>query len=411
MDDSHIDPQRLWKSLMDMAAIGATPAGGCRRLALTDEDKAGRDLFIAWAKDAGCGVTVDRMGNIFARRPGTEQGSAPVLAGSHLDTQPTGGKFDGPLGVLTALEAVRTLNDKRISTRRPVEIAVWTNEEGSRFQPACTGSAVFAGALSEEEAFACVDGEGLGLGDELERIGHKGGEPCGGRPVHAYLEVHIEQGPVLENEGLAIAAVTGIQGKKALRVRVGGVNAHAGTTPMEVRRDPLLGAARMVQQVDRLTRAARPDAVATVGSLRVDPGSINVINREVNFTIDLRCPDDATLVSLDGAFRDAAQAIAGETGLELDYSEISFTPTVTFDERMVAAVEKTAEALALSCRRLMSGAGHDAKFLSRVCQTGMIFVPCEGGLSHNEAENISLEQAAAGARVLLHALRRLADEP
>ncbi len=409
MTDPTINPERLWKSLMEMAAVGATPAGGCRRLALSDEDKAGRDLFVEWAKEAGCAITVDAAGNIFARREGTEPDAAPVLAGSHLDTQPTGGKFDGPLGVLAALEAVRAMNDHGVATHRPVEVAVWTNEEGTRFQPACTGSLVFSGTLALERAYACEDSEGRKLGDELARIGYKGEATCCGRPVHAYLEVHIEQGPVLENEGTAIGAVTGIQGKKTMRVRVTGMNAHAGTTPMEVRRDPMVGTARMVLEIDRLTRASRPNAVATVGSLQVEPGSINVINREVRFTIDLRCPDDATLTSLDRAFRAAVIEASGATGLEAVYEEISSSATTPFDEQMVAAVEQAAGALGLSSRRMMSGAGHDARYLSHVCPAGMVFVPCEGGLSHNEAESITPAQAADGARVLLHAVCSLAN--
>ncbi|HUJ77314.1 MAG TPA: allantoate amidohydrolase, partial [bacterium] len=290
-----VNPQRLWQSLMDMARIGPGVAGGNRRLALTEEDKAGRDLFCGWVQAAGCTVSVDGIGNIFARRPGSDAGAMAVLTGSHLDTQPTGGRFDGVYGVLAGLEVLRALNDGQVRTKRPVEVVVWTNEEGSRFQPAMVGSGVFSGKFSLDYGYAQTDAQGVRLGDALERIGYKGPAPAGKRLLHAYLEAHIEQGPLLEAHGKAIGVVTGIQGVKWFKARLKGMNAHAGTTPMEVRRDPLQGAARMVLAVDRIARATRPDCVGTVGEFQVGPGSINVSNAEVRFSIDLRCPDGGVL--------------------------------------------------------------------------------------------------------------------
>ncbi|MCH9044947.1 MAG: M20 family metallo-hydrolase [SAR324 cluster bacterium] len=407
MEPLRIDPERLWHSLMEMARIGATPAGGCNRLTLTDADKAARDLFVAWAREAGCAVSVDAAGNIFARRAGSADDSEPVLTGSHLDTQPTGGKFDGAYGVLAGLEVVRTLNDHGVATPRPLEVAMWTNEEGSRFQPSCLGSRAFVGDTPLADVLAAADTRGIMLGDELERIGYDGDQPCRPRPVHAYLEAHIEQGPILEREGKPIGAVTGVQGKQALSVRVDGMNAHAGTTPMEVRRDPLVAAARMVTEIDRLARAARPDALGTVGMFAVEPGSINVINQNVAFSVDLRCPDDATLLALAESVRAAITAVASEQGLAVHVEDISVNGAVAFDERIVSTVERAAESLGYACRRIISGAGHDARSLAAICPAGMIFIPCDGGLSHNEAENISPEQAAAGADVLLQSLLSL----
>ncbi|HEX9842080.1 MAG TPA: hydantoinase/carbamoylase family amidase, partial [bacterium] len=280
-----VNGERLWRSLMDMARIGATPAGGNCRLALSDEDRAGREEFLAWAREAGCGVTIDRMGNLFVRREGDDPSAAPVVTGSHLDTQPTGGRFDGVYGVLAGLEVLRALNDGGIRTRRPVEVVVWTNEEGSRFQPAMIGSGVFSGAFSLDYAYAQRDTGGRTLGAELTRIGFQGDAPCAPRPMHAYIEAHIEQGPVLEAEDRVVGVVTGIQGIKWFHCRVRGLNAHAGTTPMAVRKDPLLGVARMVAAIDALHTRFNPDVVYTVGMLQADPGSINVINREVFFSL------------------------------------------------------------------------------------------------------------------------------
>ena len=408
MTELRTNGKRLWKSLEEMAKIGPGVAGGSRRLALTDEDKAGRDLFCDWAREAGCEISVDAIGNIFARRPGSDADAEPVMAGSHLDTQPTGGKFDGVFGVLSALEAVRSLNDHGIATRRPVEVAVWTNEEGSRYQPAMMGSGVFTGEMKLEDIYGMTDAAGLRLEDELERIGYKGGLPAAPRPIHAYLEAHIEQGPVLEADGKEIGIVTGIQGIKWFKGVLGGFNAHAGTTPMEVRRDPLVGAGRMIDAIDRVTRAFRPDAVSTVGEFSVEPGSINVINAEVRFSLDLRCPEDAALIELEAKVRAACEEIAGEMGLALSLEEIWFSPATAFTPNVVDAVEQSALKLGYSARRIVSGAGHDARYLADICPSGMIFIPCKDGVSHNEAEHIEPEQAEAGANVLFHTILTLA---
>ena len=409
MSEIAINSDRLWKSLADMARIGATKLGGSKRLALTDEDRAGRDLFVSWARAAGCGITIDEMGNIFARREGSRPEAEPVMAGSHLDTQPTGGRFDGVFGVLAGLEVIRTLADHQLTTARPFEVAVWTNEEGSRFQPAMMGSAVFAGAMPLEEALGATDEAGTTAGAELARIQYKGEAPCRPRPLHAYLEAHIEQGPVLEAEELTIGVVTGIQGIKWFKATLEGMNAHAGTTPMEVRRDPLVGAARIVEALDSKTRAFRPDAVATVGMFSVSPGSINVINQEVNFSVDLRCPEEAALLELEREFRAACDEITKGMGLRWKLEEIWYSPPSLFAPQVVDKVEAAARGLGLSARRMVSGAGHDAKHLADLCPAGMIFIPCENGISHNELENIRPEHAAAGANVLLRTILELAE--
>ncbi|MBI3991983.1 MAG: Zn-dependent hydrolase, partial [Candidatus Lambdaproteobacteria bacterium] len=385
MAEAKVNGERLWRSLMEMARIGATPAGGNCRLALSDEDRAGREAFLAWAREAGCAVTIDRMGNLFVRREGDDPAAAPVVAGSHLDTQPTGGRFDGVYGVLAGLEVLRALDDGGIRTRRPVEVVVWTNEEGSRFQPAMIGSGVFSGAFSLDYAYGQRDTAGRTFGEELARIGFKGPAPCRPRPMHAYIEAHIEQGPVLEAEDRVVGVVTGIQGIKWFHCRVRGVNAHAGTTPMAVRRDPLLGMARMVAAIEALYQRFNPDVVYTVGMLQADPGSINVINREVFFSLDLRCPDAQCLEALSQAARDECSRIAAGMGLALELEQIWDCPPRRFDPAVVQVVEQAAAAAELPHRRMVSGAGHDAGYVSDVCPTGMIFIPCKGGLSHNEA--------------------------
>jgi N-carbamoyl-L-amino-acid hydrolase len=410
MQPEKVNGDRLWRSLMDMAQVGPGVAGGNRRLALTEEDRQGRDLFCSWAKTAGCAVTVDAMGNIFARREGKRPGAAPVLAGSHLDTQPTGGRFDGVFGVLAGLEVLRSLNDRGVETERPVEVVVWTNEEGSRFQPAMVGSGVFAGKFSLEYGHGQKDADGVTLGQALERIGYRGPAPARPRPIHAYLEAHIEQGPVLETEGRGIGIVSGIQGVKWFKAHVTGMNAHAGTTPMEVRRDPLVGAARMVQAIDRITRATRPDCVGTVGEFKVGPGSINVINQDVRFSIDLRCPDAKVLAQLEAGVVGACEEIAREMGLGWAVDPIWYSEPTDFNPRVVDTVAQAAGALGYSARRIVSGAGHDAKYLAEICPTGMIFIPCEKGISHNEAENVTPRDVAAGADVLLNTVLKLANE-
>lgn len=403
MKNIQIKGDRLWDSLMEMAKIGATEKGGNCRLALSDLDKEGRDLFVRWCEEAGCTVTVDAIGNIFARRPGKNNDLPPVMTGSHLDTQPTGGRFDGVYGVLAGLEVVRTLNDAGIETEAPVEVVVWTNEEGSRFSPAMMGSGVFAGVFPLEEIQAKQDIDGLKLGDELRRIGYEGTAPMG-KPVKAYFEAHIEQGPILEAEKKPVGIVTGAQGQRWYEVTVVGQEAHAGPTPMAVRRDALVGASRMIQEVNRIGLANQPYACATVGFLQVSPNSRNVIPGRVFFAVDFRHPDDAVLTKMDSELRAACAEIAGEAGLEVEVSEFWYFPPTPFDEKCVAAVREGAKLYGYDNMEIVSGAGHDAVYMAKVAPTGMIFVPCEGGISHNEIENADPKDLEAGGNVLLHAM-------
>ena len=404
MRNLRIDGERLWDSLMEMAKIGALPGGGCRRLALGDEDKAGRDLFVAWCEAAGCTMSVDRIGNIFARRPGRDDARPPVMAGSHLDTQPHGGKFDGVYGVLAGLEVVRALNDAGIETDAPVEIAVWTNEEGARFAPSMNGSGAFAGTYTIDESLACTDNEGLTIGQELDRIGYAGPRACPGSPVGAYFEAHIEQGPILEAEQKTIGVVLGGQGMYWYDVTVTGQDSHAGTTPMPRRRDAMAGAAAMVTAIRGLALDRAPDAVATVGEMAVSPNSRNTIAGRVDFTVDLRHPVTATLDEMAAAFRAGCQEIADVDGLELAIVQVADTPPIDFDGDCIDAVRSTAAALGYGHRDMVSGAGHDAFHLAKVAPTGMIFIPCADGLSHNEAESATAADLEAGCNVLLHAI-------
>ena len=394
---------------MEMAKIGATAKGGCKRLTLTDLDKQGRELFAAWCESAGCAVKVDAMGNMFARRAGVEDDLAPVMMGSHLDTQPTGGKFDGVLGVLGALEVVRSLNDLKIKTRRPVEIANWTNEEGSRYAPAMIASGVFAGAYTKEFAYSRLDAEGKALGDELARIGFKGDEPVGGRPIHAFFELHIEQGPILEDENLDVGVVTHGQGQRWYELRLTGFESHAGSTPMPRRKDALLGAARIVELVNAIGLSKAPLGVSTVGMLNPYPNSRNVIPGEVFMTCEFRHPIDATLSAMDEALKAGVEAIAAKIGLKVDMKEVFYYPPVAFDPGCVDAVRGAAKHLGLTHRDIVSGAGHDACYIARVAPTSMIFTPCVDGVSHNESEDIKQEWSTAGANVLMHAVLEKAE--
>ena len=399
-----IDGARLWDSLMEMAKIGATPKGGCNRLTLTDLDRQGRDLFARWCAEVGLAMTVDRMGNMFARRRGEDESLPPVVMGSHLDTQPTGGKLDGVLGVLGALEVMRSLNDLNIRTRHPIEVANWTNEEGSRFAPAMVASGVFARAYTLDEAYGVKDRDGLRLGDELERIGFKGDAPVGGRNIHAFFELHIEQGPILEDEGVDIGVVTHGQGQRWYEGTLKGFESHAGSTPMPRRRDALVGAARVVELVNRIGLAHPPLAVSTTGMLNPHPNSRNVIPGEVFLTCEFRHPDDAVLILMDRALRDGIAEIAAAAKLEAAIEQVFSYAAVAFDPGCVGAVRRAAERCGLSHRDIVSGAGHDACYVSRVAPTAMIFTPCVDGVSHNEAEEISPAWASAGTEVLLHAV-------
>ena len=399
-----IDGERLWSTLMEMARFGATPKGGVCRLALTDEDKAARDLFSRWCAEAGCSVAVDRMGNVFARRSGRDDAVAPVIMGSHLDSQPTGGKFDGAYGVLAGLEVIRTLNDHAIETEAPVEVVSWTNEEGSRFQPPMVASGVFAGAFDLEESLAAKDLEGNTLGGELARIGYAGSAEVGGRPVAAYFEPHIEQGPILEAEEKVIGVVTGAQGQRWYEATVTGQEAHAGPPPMDTRQDALVGAARMIGEVRRIGVDHAPDGRSTVGFMTVHPNSRNVIPGSVFFSVDLRHPDDAALAAMGEALREALDAVARDEGLEVKLEETLYFPAQPFDPDCVRAVREGAKSLGYAHRDIVSGAGHDAVYMARVAPAGMIFVPCEGGISHAEIEYATPEDLAAGCNVLLYAV-------
>jgi N-carbamoyl-L-amino-acid hydrolase len=399
-----INPDRLWDSLMELAKIGATPKGGVCRLALTDLDKVARDLFVRWTKAAGCTVTVDKMGNIFARRPGRDNSLPPIVTGSHIDTQPTGGKFDGNYGVLAGLEVIRALNDAGYETMAPLEVVVWTNEEGSRFAPAMVASGVFAGVFPLDYGLSRADPDGKTMGGELKRIGYAGAAECGNRPIGAFFEAHIEQGPILEAAQKTIGVVHGVQGIRWYEIDVTGMDCHAGTTPMDRRKDALVGAARMIVEANRLGVSAGALGRATVGMVQVRPNSRNTVPGGVFFTLDLRHPEADLLVEMGQAFQASAQAIAQEIRLELSLKEIWYSPPVTFDRACVEAVESAAKALGYSHQPIISGAGHDAVYLSRVAPTAMIFIPCADGISHNEIEAATKTDCAAGCQVLLNAM-------
>jgi len=409
LSNLRIDSARLWDSLMEMAKIGGTPKGGSKRLTLTDLDKQGRELLTKWCEAAGCTVTIDRMGNMFARRLGTDNTLPPVMMGSHLDTQPTGGKFDGVLGVLGALEVIRSMNDLKIKTKHPVEVANWTNEEGSRFAPAMVSSGVFAGVYTEEFAYSRVDAEGKTLGDELKRIGYQGELPTGGRPIHAFFELHIEQGPILEVENKDVGVVTHGQGQRWYEIKLTGFESHAGSTPMPRRKDALLGAARIVERVNQIGLTHAPLAVATVGMLNPYPNSRNVIPGEVFMTVDFRHPEEPTLIAMDKALADGVKTITDAIGLSFEIKEVFNYKPVAFDKGCVDAVRRAAQHFGYSHRDIVSGAGHDACYIARVAPTSMIFTPCVDGISHNEAEDISEEWASMGTNVLMHAVLEKAE--
>ncbi len=399
-----IDGDRLWNSIMEIAKIGATEKGGSRRLALTDLDREARDLFVAWCKDAGCTISIDKMGNIFARRPGSDPDAAAVMTGSHLDTQPTGGRFDGVYGVLAGLEVVRTLNDLDCQTERPIDVVVWTNEEGSRFAPSMISSGVFAGEFTLEEALARPDPDGLTIGEELQRIGYAGDEEVGARDIHAYFEAHIEQGPILEAENKTIGIVTGAQGQRWYEVTLTGVESHAGPTPMDRRKDALVGAARLIELVNSIGLHHAPEACATVGMIDAYPNSRNVIPGRVFLTIDFRHPDDDTLAQMDADMRAGLDDIANGIGLETEIEQILYLEPVHFNERCVTAVRDAAAAQGYERRDIISGAGHDACNIAAVAPTSMIFIPCIDGISHNEVEDAKPEWITAGGQVLLGAM-------
>ena len=404
-----IDSERLWDSLMQMARIGPGVAGGNNRQTLTDADAEGRALFRRWCEDAGMAMGLDRMGNMFMRLEGAEPDLDPVYIGSHLDTQPTGGKYDGVLGVLSGLEVIRSIRDMGLTTRRPIVVVNWTNEEGSRFAPAMLASGVFAGILTEDYANSRTDAEGKRFGDELDRIGWRGTEAPGDRRIHAMFEYHIEQGPILEAENKQIGVVTHGQGLWWLQVTLTGKDAHTGSTPMTMRVNAGLGMARIIEAVHRIAMDHQPDAVGAVGQANVWPNSRNVIPGRAVFTVDFRSPDLAKLTAMRARLEDEAPRIAADLGLGIDIEPVGHFDPVAFDPGLVQTVRAAAERLGYSHMNIVSGAGHDACWINRVAPTVMIMCPCVDGLSHNEAEEITPEWASAGADVLLHAVLDAAE--
>ena len=399
-----INSERLWDSLMEMAKIGPGIAGGNNRQTLTDEDAAGRALFQQWCDDAGCTMGIDAMGTMFARREGTDLDALPVYVGSHLDTQPTGGKYDGVLGVLGGLEIIRKLNDLNIKTKHPIVVTNFTNEEGTRFPPAMVASGVFAGVHTLDWAYNREDAEDLKLGDELKRVGYCGEEEVGARKMHAFFELHIEQGPILEIEGKDIGVVTHGQGLNWLQVTLTGRESHTGSTPMPMRIDAGLGMARVTQLVNEIALSHAPNAVGAVGHCDVYPNSRNIIPGKVVFTIDFRHPQKDVITDMENQLRKGANKIAEDIGLGLEIEQVGGFDPVEFDKSCVSAVRRAAERLGFSHRDIVSGAGHDACWINRVAPTAMVMCPCVDGLSHNEAEEISSEWASAGANVLFQAV-------
>ena len=404
-----INGDRLWESLMEMAKIGPGVAGGNNRQTLTDEDGVARLLFQNWCKEAGCSMGLDTMGNMFAMRAGQDSDALPVYVGSHLDTQPTGGKYDGVLGVLGGLELIRTLNDLDIKTKHPIVVTNWTNEEGTRYAPPMLSSGVFAGIHSEDWAKNRVDADGKKFGDELKRIGWEGDEPVGQRKMKAMFELHIEQGPILEAEGKDIGVVTHGQGLSWTQVTITGKDAHTGSTPMPMRRNAGLGMARILEKVDAIALSNAPHAVGAAGHIDVYPNSRNVIPGKVVFTVDFRSPDINVLTTMENQLREEGQNVADQMELDIAFEKVGGFDPVTFDENCVSAVRNAAERLGYSHLNIISGAGHDACWINQVAPTAMIMCPCVDGLSHNEAEEISKDWAVAGTDVLLHAVLEVAQ--
>ncbi|MBB5693644.1 Zn-dependent hydrolase [Muricoccus pecuniae] len=409
--NQRIDGARLWDTLMEMASIGATAKGGVKRLTLTEVDRAGRDQFALWCHQAGLTVRVDEMGNMFARRPGRDPARPPVLLGSHLDSQPTGGKFDGALGVIAGLEVMRTLRDLNIETEAPIELVNWTDEEGSRFGHSLMGSGVWSGVYDRDATYALRDLEGISVLDALEGIGYRGEAPAAPFGADSYFELHIEQGPILEREGVRIGIVTGGQAQVWYEAVLTGQDAHAGTTPPSARRDALVGAARIIALVDELMRARGEEGRGTVGRLQVSPNSCNVVPGEVRFSVEFRHPLGEEIEALAATFPGRARAIAEEAGLGLELRELFRIPAQPFDPGLVGLVRDAAARLGLPAREIISGAGHDAIYVARRVPAAMIFTPCKDGLSHNEAESILPEEAQDGCQVLFEAVLARASRP
>ncbi|SDX95715.1 N-carbamoyl-L-amino-acid hydrolase [Ruegeria halocynthiae] len=404
-----IDGQRLWDTLEEMAKIGPGVAGGCNRQTLTDDDAEGRALFQKWCESAGCIMGVDNMGNMFAHRAGVDENALPVYVGSHLDTQPTGGKYDGVLGVLGGLELIRTLNDAGVETKHPIVATNWTNEEGTRFAPAMLSSGVFAKKHMLDWAYDRKDAEGKAFGDELKRIGWQGEEEVGAREMRAYFELHIEQGPILEAENKDIGVVTHGQGLSWTEIKITGKDAHTGSTPMPMRKNAGLGMARVLELVDEIAWSHKPHAVGAAGHIDVHPNSRNVIPGQVVFTVDLRSPDIEVISDMEQRLHEGTKKICRDMGLEVSLEKVGGFDPVKFDPQCVSAVRDAAESLGYSHIDIVSGAGHDACWINAVAPSAMIMCPCVDGLSHNEAEEITKEWATAGGDVLLHAVLEIAE--
>jgi N-carbamoyl-L-amino-acid hydrolase len=404
VDGLRVNGKRLWGSLMDLGKIGATPKGGVNRLTLTEADGKGRDLVVSWGKAAGLTVEVDKIGNVFMRRAGKDPTKPPILAGSHVDTQPTGGKFDGNFGVLSALEVVRTLNDQKVETEAPVEVVFWTNEEGSRFVPVMMGSGVACGVFTLEHALSAKDIDGKLVGDELKKIGYDGKVEPSPRGAGAYFEAHIEQGPVLEAKDKVIGVVEAVLGLRWYDCVVTGLESHAGSTPMATRKDALQVASSIIQEVVAIANRYQPDGRGTVGFVQCLPNSRNVIPGTVKFSVDLRNSTKELHDQMDTDLRSFIAKVQAETKLPIELKEVSYYPPVPFHESCVGAVRRAAQMLGYTNMGIVSGPGHDAIFMARKAPTGMIFIPCKDGISHNEIEYSSPEQVEAGANVLLHAV-------
>ena len=402
-----IDSSRLWSRIMEMARIGATDKGGVCRLALTEEDRIGRDLFIKWCENAGCSVTIDELGNIFARREGKDPMLPAVLIGSHLDSQPTGGKYDGTLGVLAGLEVIETLNDKNIETECAIEVVSWTNEEGARFTPAMLASGAYAGVFTKEFVENRIDNDGVRFIDALQNIGYKGERKLGSGNYKAALELHIEQGPVLEAKNIPVGIVTGVQGIRWYDLVVKGSEAHAGPTPMSFRKDPVKDLLPVLGEVFALADKFSPDARVTIGAVKSFPGVRNTVPGELEVTVDLRHPETEVLEAMHEHLQEIVQNGNSSANSQFELSEVWNSPPVYFDEACVDALREAARETGTKMLNMVSGAGHDSVYLSKVMPAAMVFIPCRDGLSHNELEHIEKEHAAAGTNVLLNAALKL----